>query len=153
MTGSEVSLRTAAEMFRTPGPVSISIFVVGTLPQGSMVRRAGAKPGDRIFVTGSLGELRMRAFFRQCYEPAFAAAVAAGWSGDTFRISVGKDRRLGVSWVTAWDSDDDAVEITIGTGVPPCTLDPTVNKPGIALASITIAGTAGVEHITRCVGS
>jgi thiamine-monophosphate kinase len=41
---------------RTSGPVSISIFVVGTLPQGSMVRRAGAKPGDRIFVTGSLGD-------------------------------------------------------------------------------------------------
>jgi thiamine-monophosphate kinase len=41
---------------RTPGPVSVSVFVIGTLPQGSMVRRAGARPGDRIFVTGSLGD-------------------------------------------------------------------------------------------------
>lgn len=41
---------------RTPGPVSISIFAFGVLPQGTMVRRAGAKPGDRILVTGSIGD-------------------------------------------------------------------------------------------------
>ena len=41
---------------RTPGPVSISIFVFGLLPQGTMVRRAGAKVGHRIFVSGSVGD-------------------------------------------------------------------------------------------------
>jgi thiamine-monophosphate kinase len=41
---------------RTPGPVSISVFVFGTLPQGTIVRRAGAKAGHRIFVTGSIGD-------------------------------------------------------------------------------------------------
>jgi len=41
---------------RTPGPVSISIFVFGLLPQGTMVRRAGAKLGHRIFVSGSVGD-------------------------------------------------------------------------------------------------
>ena len=41
---------------RTPGPVSISIFAFGTLPQGSMVRRAGAMPGHRVFVTGTIGD-------------------------------------------------------------------------------------------------
>ncbi len=41
---------------RTPGPVSISIFAFGVLPQGTMVRRAGATPGDRIFITGSVGD-------------------------------------------------------------------------------------------------
>lgn len=40
----------------TPGPVSISIFAFGTLPQGSMVRRAGAMPGHRVFVTGTIGD-------------------------------------------------------------------------------------------------
>jgi thiamine-monophosphate kinase len=41
---------------RTPGPVTISIAAFGTLPQGSMVRRSGARAGDRIVVTGSIGD-------------------------------------------------------------------------------------------------
>lgn len=41
---------------RTTGPVSISIFAFGTLPQGTMVRRAGAKAGDHLFVSGTVGD-------------------------------------------------------------------------------------------------
>ena len=31
----------------TPGPITISISAIGTLPTGTMVRRSGAKAGDR----------------------------------------------------------------------------------------------------------
>ena len=41
---------------RTPGPVSVSIFAFGSVPHGKMVKRNGAKPGDRIFVTGTIGD-------------------------------------------------------------------------------------------------
>jgi len=41
---------------RTPGPVTISIAMFGSVPEGSMVRRAGAKAGDRVFVSGSIGD-------------------------------------------------------------------------------------------------
>jgi thiamine-monophosphate kinase len=41
---------------RTPGPVTISITMLGSVPEGSMVRRAGAKSGDRIFVSGTIGD-------------------------------------------------------------------------------------------------
>jgi len=41
---------------RTPGPVTVSIAMFGTVPEGTMVRRAGAKPGDRVFVTGTIGD-------------------------------------------------------------------------------------------------
>jgi thiamine-monophosphate kinase len=41
---------------RTPGPITISISMFGSVPQGSMVRRAGAKPGDHIFVSGTIGD-------------------------------------------------------------------------------------------------
>ncbi len=41
---------------RTPGPVTISIFAFGSVPHGKMVRRSGAKPGDRILVTGTIGD-------------------------------------------------------------------------------------------------
>jgi thiamine-monophosphate kinase len=41
---------------RTTGPLWLSVTALGTLPRGTMVKRAGAKPGDRIVVTGSIGD-------------------------------------------------------------------------------------------------
>ena len=41
---------------RTPGPVTISIAMFGSVPEGTMVRRAGAKAGDRVFVSGTIGD-------------------------------------------------------------------------------------------------
>lgn len=40
----------------TPGPLMISITAFGRVPPGRMVRRTGAKPGDRIAVTGTIGD-------------------------------------------------------------------------------------------------
>ena len=49
---------------RTGGPITISIAVIGAVPQGRMVRRAGAEAGDRVVVTGTIGDaalgLRLR---------------------------------------------------------------------------------------------
>src|SRR6266550_34129 len=38
----------------TPGPLMISITAFGRVPAGQMVHRSGAKPGDRVVVTGSI---------------------------------------------------------------------------------------------------
>jgi len=40
----------------TPGPQMISITAFGRVPAGKMVRRSGAKPGDRVVVTGTIGD-------------------------------------------------------------------------------------------------
>jgi thiamine-monophosphate kinase len=40
----------------TDGPLIISITAFGTLPSGTMIRRNGAKAGDLIFVSGSIGD-------------------------------------------------------------------------------------------------
>jgi thiamine-monophosphate kinase len=40
----------------TPGPVTISITAFGRVPTGTMVRRAGARPGDYVAVSGSIGD-------------------------------------------------------------------------------------------------
>ena len=40
----------------TPGPLMISITAFGRVPSGKMVHRSGAKPGDRVVVTGTIGD-------------------------------------------------------------------------------------------------
>jgi thiamine-monophosphate kinase len=40
----------------TPGPLIISITAFGRAPPGTMVHRSGAKPGDRVVVTGTIGD-------------------------------------------------------------------------------------------------
>jgi thiamine-monophosphate kinase len=39
----------------SPGGILADIIVVGTVPKGKSVLRSGARPGDRIFVSGKLG--------------------------------------------------------------------------------------------------
>ncbi|HEX2216919.1 MAG TPA: thiamine-phosphate kinase [Xanthobacteraceae bacterium] len=41
---------------RSPGPLMISITAFGTLPSGAMVHRAGAGAGDRVLVSGTIGD-------------------------------------------------------------------------------------------------
>jgi thiamine-monophosphate kinase len=50
---------------RTPGPVTISIAAFGAVPHGKMVRRSGAKPGDRVVVTGTIGDAALGLLLRQ----------------------------------------------------------------------------------------
>lgn len=40
----------------TRGPLTISVQVLGFVPPGAAFRRDGARPGDRIYVTGTLGD-------------------------------------------------------------------------------------------------
>jgi thiamine-monophosphate kinase len=41
---------------RRPGPLSITITAMGRVPEGTMVRRGTACPGDVLLVTGTLGD-------------------------------------------------------------------------------------------------
>ena len=40
----------------TPGPAAVAIVAFGDVPAGRMIRRAGARAGDTIFVTGTIGD-------------------------------------------------------------------------------------------------
>jgi thiamine-monophosphate kinase len=40
----------------TPGPFTASLTALGWVPEGRMVRRAGAKPGDTIAISGTIGD-------------------------------------------------------------------------------------------------
>jgi thiamine-monophosphate kinase len=50
---------------RTPGLLSISITAFGTVPHGAMVRRATAKLGDVIAVTGTIGDAALGVLIRR----------------------------------------------------------------------------------------
>ena len=40
----------------TPGPLMVSVTAFGRVPSGKMVHRMGAKPGERVMVTGTVGD-------------------------------------------------------------------------------------------------
>ncbi len=40
----------------TPGPLTASVTMLGWTPAGRMVRRSGARPGDHLLVTGTIGD-------------------------------------------------------------------------------------------------
>ena len=50
---------------RTPGPLSVSIAAFGAVPNGKMVRRATAKAGDRIVVSGTIGDAALGVLLRR----------------------------------------------------------------------------------------
>lgn len=40
----------------TPGPLTVSVTAMGTVAKGRMLRRGGARPGDLVFVSGTVGD-------------------------------------------------------------------------------------------------
>ncbi len=43
----------------TAGPLTLSITVIGQVPPGQALLRSGARPGDRLWVSGRLGDARL----------------------------------------------------------------------------------------------
>jgi thiamine-monophosphate kinase len=40
----------------TPGPLTLSVTAFGAVPAGRMARRTGVRPGDQIYLTGTVGD-------------------------------------------------------------------------------------------------
>src|SRR5262249_30051981 len=49
----------------TAGPITVSIAALGTVPKGKMLRRAGARAGDRVVVTGTIGDAALGLLLRR----------------------------------------------------------------------------------------
>lgn len=60
---------------RTPGPLTLSVTAFGAVAAGKMPRRSGARAGDRLFVSGTIGDaalgLELRAAQRGAEAPAW----------------------------------------------------------------------------------
>lgn len=61
----------------TQGPLSITLTALGTLPTGKALTRAGARAGDAVFVTGTLGDAA--GALRVALSPHAGKSVEAGW--------------------------------------------------------------------------
>ena len=57
---------------RRPGPLTVTITVIGEVERGRMVRRGTARAGDVVFVSGTLGDAALGLALRK--DPALAAA-------------------------------------------------------------------------------
>ncbi len=44
------------DLSSTPGPLSVSVTAFGHVPKGKAILRKGARGGDRVFVTGTIGD-------------------------------------------------------------------------------------------------
>jgi len=72
----------------TPGPLSVSIAAFGVVPHGAMVRRATAKAGDSVVVTGTVGDAALGVLLRR------DAGLAKRWRlSETFSADL-NDRYL-----------------------------------------------------------
>ncbi|KWV46921.1 thiamine-monophosphate kinase [Bradyrhizobium macuxiense] len=73
----------------TPGPLMISITAFGRVPDGRMVHRSGAKVGDRIFVTGTIGDAALGLDVLRGGPVAAALAndaTARNWLASRYRV-------------------------------------------------------------------
>ncbi|MBO0753606.1 MAG: thiamine-phosphate kinase [Bradyrhizobiaceae bacterium] len=61
---------------KSPGAITVYVMALGTVPHGSMVRRSGARPGDVVVVTGTIGDAALGLKLRQ------DAGAAGGWGLD-----------------------------------------------------------------------
>lgn len=64
----------------TPGPLTLSVTALGSVPAGRMVARTGARPGDRILVSGTIGDAALGLAARRDPAAAWLAAVGEGRS-------------------------------------------------------------------------
>jgi len=55
---------------RRPGPVSLTVTAIGAVPKGRMVRRATARAGDLLFLSGTVGDSALGLRLRQDPERA-----------------------------------------------------------------------------------
>ncbi len=55
----------AATRSKTPGPLTLSITAFGAVPAGRMAARTGVRPGDRLYVTGTIGDAAIGLRLRQ----------------------------------------------------------------------------------------
>jgi len=140
----------------TSGPMMISITAFGRVPQGNMVHRGGARPGDRVVVTGTIGDAALGLDILK------GGAVAAALANDaaakellTGRYRVPQPRNTLANAVrdyasAAMDVSDglagDLAKLCAASGVS-AVIDAQSIPLSAAAATLLARGTIGIEAI------
>ncbi|MDP3405831.1 MAG: thiamine-phosphate kinase [Brevundimonas sp.] len=78
---------------RTPGPASFSATMLGWVPKGETTLRRGARPGDAVYVTGTIGDGRLGLQAAQGHlslEPERVDALAEQYRRPVPRLAFGQ---------------------------------------------------------------
>jgi thiamine-monophosphate kinase len=70
----------------TPGPVSLTLTAFGRIAAGSEVRRSGAKPGDLVFVSGTIGDGALGLEAAQGTLDGILPAAEVAYLADRYRL-------------------------------------------------------------------
>ena len=74
----------------TRGPLTITVQIIGGVPPGAALTRRGARPGDRVYVSGTPGDAAGGlALWGQDRQDADAAALRARFTRPTPRLALG----------------------------------------------------------------
>lgn len=140
----------------TPGPLMISITAFGRVPAGKMVRRSGAKPGDRVVVTGTIGDAALGLDILKGGTVAAALAdAAAARAALVSRYRVPQPRNALAKAVrdhagAAMDVSDglagDLAKLCAASGVS-AVIDAQSIPLSAAAAALIARGTVGIEAI------
>ena len=73
------------DMSSTPGPATIAIMAIGEAPAGRIIRRAGARAGDIVYLSGTIGDAALGLAVLQGRSVA-ADAAGAAFLVDRYRL-------------------------------------------------------------------
>lgn len=127
----------------TPGPISLSLTILGTVLPGRAVRRSGARVGDGVWVSGTIGDgaLGLLAAMGQLADPT-------GFLADRYRLP---QPRLGLAThalVRACMDVSDGLVQDLGHLCRASGVAATIEATHLPLSAAARA--AGPDHLVRC---